>query len=95
MKTELDIEACKQGDKNALGTLYRVYSNKLMGICRHYIHDENMVKDVLHDAFIIIFTSIKSLKDNSKLEGSYCAEPRVEMPARYRKNRNTIIMFRH
>ena len=49
MKTELDIEACKQGDKNALGTLYRVYSNKLMGICRHYIHDENMAKDVLHD----------------------------------------------
>lgn len=40
-----------------------------MGICRHYIHDENMAKDVLHDAFIIIFTSIKSLKDNSKLEG--------------------------
>ena len=69
MKTELDIEACKQGDKNALGTLYRVYSNKLIGICRHYIHDENMAKDVLHDAFIIIFTSIKSLKDNSKLEG--------------------------
>ena len=40
METELDIEACKQGDKNALGTLYRVYSNKLMGMPALYSRRE-------------------------------------------------------
>lgn len=69
MNTELDIDACKQGDRAALEKLYKAYSNKLMRICLYYIHDENVAKDVLHDAFIIIFTSIKSLKDNSKLDG--------------------------
>ena len=69
MNTELDIDACKQGDRAALEKLYKTYSNKLMRICLYYIHDENVAKDVLHDAFIIIFTSIKSLKDNSKLDG--------------------------
>ena len=33
------------------------------------MEDESTAEDILHDAFIIIFTSIKSLKDNSKLEG--------------------------
>ena len=33
------------------------------------MEDESTAEDILHDAFIIIFTSINSLKDNSKLEG--------------------------
>lgn len=40
-----------------------------MGICRHYVADESAAEDVLHDAFIIIFTSVKTLKDNAKVEG--------------------------
>lgn len=40
-----------------------------MRICLHYVKDRNTAEDILHDAFIIIFTSIKTLKDNAKLEG--------------------------
>ena len=40
-----------------------------MSVCQHYIKDESAAEDVLHDAFIIIFTSIKDLKDTSKIEG--------------------------
>lgn len=69
MKVDVDIDACKQGEREALGNLYKAYSGKLMRICRHYVKDESTAEDILHDAFIIIFTSIKSLKDNSKLEG--------------------------
>ncbi len=65
----IQIDACKQGDKDALGELYTVYAHKLRGVCRHYIKDESVVEDILHDAFIIIFMSLKDLKDNSKLEG--------------------------
>lgn len=69
MKPDVDIDACKQGDRKAFSDLYKAYSGRLMRICHHYVADESTAEDILHDAFIIIFTSIKSLKDNSKLEG--------------------------
>ena len=69
MNIDVNIDACKQGEQEALGDLYKAYSNKLRGICQYYVKDESTAEDILHDAFIIIFTSIKTLKDNSKLEG--------------------------
>ena len=65
----IQIDACKNGDKEALGELYTTYANKLLGVCRHYVKDDNSAHDILHDAFIIIFMSIQDLKDESKLEG--------------------------
>ena len=69
MKIDVNIDACKQGERKALGNLYKAYSDRLKRICLHYVVDESTAEDILHDAFIIIFTSINSLKDNSKLEG--------------------------
>lgn len=69
MKVDVDIDACKHGEHEALGNLYKAYADKLLKVCRHYVKDESAAEDILHDAFIIIFTSIGSLKDNSKLEG--------------------------
>ena len=65
----IQIEDCKRGDRKALEQLYRQYAGKLLSVCRHYIKDESAAEDVLHDAFIIIFTSIKDLKNTSKIEG--------------------------
>ena len=65
----IQIDACKNGDKEALGELYTTYANRLLGVCRHYVKDDNSAHDILHDAFIIIFMSIQDLKDKSKLEG--------------------------
>lgn len=62
------IERCKQGDADALGELYKAYAQRMKGICRRYISDEQTVDDVLHDAFIIIFTSFDRLRDNRKAE---------------------------
>lgn len=65
----IQIDACKKGDKEALGELYTTYAKRLLGVCRHYVKDDNVAEDILHDAFIIIFMSIRDLKDESKLEG--------------------------
>ena len=62
------IERCRQGDADALGELYNAYSYKMRGVCRRYISDEQTVEDVLHDAFVIIFTSFDNLQDYSKAE---------------------------
>ena len=69
MNIDVDIDACKKGEREALEDLYKAYSNRLMRICQHYVTDKSTAEDILHDAFIIIFTSINMLKDNSKFEG--------------------------
>ena len=62
------IERCRQGDADALGELYKAYAHRMKGVCRRYISDEQAVEDVLHDAFVIIFTSFDHLRDNRKAE---------------------------
>jgi len=68
METAQLIERCKQGDADALGELYKAYAQRMRGVCRRYIHDEQTAEDVLHDAFVIIFTSFDKLRDTSKAE---------------------------
>ena len=62
------IERCKQGDVDALGELYKAYAQQMRGVCRRYISDEQTVDDVLHDAFVIIFTSFDRLRDVRRVE---------------------------
>ena len=62
------IERCRHGEEDALGELYKTYAPKLRSVCRRYISNEEMVNDALHDAFIVIFTSLDSLRDDSKAE---------------------------
>ena len=62
------IERCRQGDADALGELYKAYAQRMRGVCRRYISDEQTVEDVLHDAFVIIFTSLDKLRDVQRAE---------------------------
>ena len=62
------IERCRQGDAEALGELYNAYAKKMKGVCRRYISDDHDINDVLHDAFVIIFTSFDKLRDDRKAE---------------------------
>ncbi len=62
------IERCRQGDADALGELYKAYAQKMRGVCRRYVSDEQTISDVLHDSFVIIFTSFGKLRDDSKAE---------------------------
>ena len=62
------IERCRQGDAEALGELYKAYAQRMRGVCRRYISDEQTVEDVLHDAFLIIFTSFDRLRDVRRAE---------------------------
>ena len=62
------IERCRQGDAEALGELYKAYAQRMRRVCRRYVGNEQTVDDVLHDAFLIIFTSIDRLRDAHKAE---------------------------
>ena len=66
-KEEL-VNLCKEGNEQALSLLYKTYANKMKRICSQYISDKQTVSDLLHDGFIIIFTSIHTLRSPEKLE---------------------------
>lgn len=69
MEVEGLIERCRQGDAEALETLYTTYARRMRSVCRRYVSDEQVVSDILHDSFVIIFTSFDKLNDDSKAEG--------------------------
>ena len=68
----MDIESivadCKNGDSDAFGVLYRTFSLPMMGVICYYIHNQDVAKDILHDGFIVAYTSISSLKEGAKVE---------------------------
>lgn len=62
------VDLCKKGDEQALASLYNTYSGKMMKICLRYVPDRQIAQDLLHDGFIVIFSSIGSLRNPEKLE---------------------------
>lgn len=83
------IERCRQGDTEALGYLYKAYAQKMRGVCRRYISDEQAIDDVLHDAFVIIFTSFDRLRDARKAEPWIMAITR-NVASKYKEHRNAV-----
>ena len=62
------ISRCKAGDSHALHLLYQQNKPRLLNICKQYAKGGDVAEDLLHDAFVIILTSIDRLEDPEKLE---------------------------
>lgn len=60
--------SCVSGDRKAMGRLYRICYPKMKGIVGKYISDSERVKDVVHDGFIVIFTSLDRVRQPERLE---------------------------
>ena len=83
------IERCRQGDADALGELYKAYAQRMRGVCRRYVSDEQAVDDVLHDAFVIIFTSFDRLRDARRAEAWMMAITR-NVASKYKDHLETL-----
>lgn len=68
MDSQTLIARCKAGEREALHLLYEQYRPRLLNICRQYVKNNNVAEDLLHDAFVIILTSLNQLLDDDKLE---------------------------
>ena len=62
------VALCKEGDRLALDWLYRTYADRMRKICLYYVADRQIAQDLLHDGFIIIFSSIHTLRLPDMLE---------------------------
>ena len=83
------IERCRQGDADALGELYKAYAQRMRDVCRCYVSDEQAVDDVLHDAFVIIFTSFDRLRDARRAEAWMMAITR-NVASKYKDHLETL-----
>lgn len=62
------ISNCKAGERQAMDLLYQQYKSQLLNICKQYTNDDSVAEDLLHDAFVVILTSLDKLRSDNKLE---------------------------
>lgn len=61
------VEKAKQGDADAFSALYQMYYPKMKGICINILReDKAVVDDLVQDAFILAFVSLKDLKNTHR-----------------------------
>ena len=60
-------------ERQVFTDIYETYSGKLYGVCLHYVHDHAIAEDLLHDSFIVIFSSLGNLRDPARLEPWMCS----------------------
>ena len=56
------INLIKDGNEQAMRQLYCRYVRYLSAVCSRYIYNDEDIKDVLQDAFLKIFSSVKSFE---------------------------------
>lgn len=61
-------EHCQQGDREAFALLYTAMREPLRTLCLSFVKNEAVADDLLHDAFLLIFSKIGELKDTSCTE---------------------------
>ncbi|WP_298453769.1 sigma-70 family RNA polymerase sigma factor [uncultured Prevotella sp.] len=91
METEELVRKCKNGDRDALAFLYQTYSGKLFRICADIVKDRAAAQDLLHDGFIIIFSSIGSLRSSGRLE-AWMSRVIVNLAIKYINDRKHVPM---
>lgn len=62
MDTKILVERAKTKDSHALETLYNMYYPKMLRLCIKITkEDEDTAKDLVHDAFVLAFSSLHNL----------------------------------
>ena len=61
-------ERCQQGDREAFAQLYTAMREPLRTLCLSFVKNEAVADDLLHDAFLLIFSKFGELKDTSCTE---------------------------
>jgi len=63
------LNGCLAQDKKAQRVLYKKYASSMFGICLRYCKKRAEAEDVLQEAFIKIFSNIKSYRSDGSFEG--------------------------
>ncbi len=62
------IKGCVKADRAAQKALYDRYCRKMMVVCQRYSKSSQEAEDALQEGFIKVFASIKSFREEARLE---------------------------
>jgi RNA polymerase sigma factor (sigma-70 family) len=62
------IEACRQNLEKGFELIYSKYVGRLKGVAYRYVSDEMKAEDILHDAFVKVYTKLNMYKQSGSLE---------------------------
>ncbi len=63
------LKGCRKGKRKDQEALFKMYADKMFGVCRYYTKDYTEAEDVLHEGFIKIFGNIGRFRNEGSLEG--------------------------
>lgn len=77
MNNKMDIKTmitrAKEGDAEALGQMYNAFAPKMRMVCSKILKkDTSIIDDLVHDSFILAYSSLDQLKNPNKLEAWLC-----------------------
>ena len=68
MDIEEFIERGRQGDEDALGSLYKAYHRQMTGICQRIVDNRQVAEELAHDAFLLAFAKMNRLRNPQRFE---------------------------
>lgn len=90
MDIKILAERAKSKDARALTTLYKMYYPKMLGLCICITkEDEDTAKDLVHDAFVLAFSSLQNLKTPDRF-GEWLASIVRNVALRYMERKGKI-----
>lgn len=87
MTQEQLIKGCKKNNRTAQSELFKQYKDVLYFVSLKYSRNAVEAEDNLHDAFMVIFDSIKKFENRGSFEGWMKRITMFKAIDRYRKNK--------
>jgi RNA polymerase sigma factor (sigma-70 family) len=67
---EIDIiKGCLKNDRACQKALYEQFYSKMLGVCLRYSKTSDEAKDILHEAFLKVFNSLRNFNASGSFEG--------------------------
>jgi len=63
------IKNCIKGKSQSQERLYRLFSQKMFGVCLQYCNNYDEAKDILQEGFIKVFENLKQFNNKGSFEG--------------------------
>jgi RNA polymerase sigma-70 factor (ECF subfamily) len=63
------IEGCLKGDRKSQETLYKMFSNRMFGLCLQYANNHDDACDILQEGFIKVFRKMDQFSGKGSFEG--------------------------
>ena len=63
------VQKCMKNDRAAQKQMYEWLAPRMFAVCLRYVGDRESARDVMHDAFITLFSKLGSYKGEGAFEG--------------------------